>query len=125
MVDVSDLIGIPYKEHGRDKTGLDCYGLAIEVSKRFGNDLTDFDYKRHTDDFFNSTANNCIKTHAPKKIQHFIEGALVLFCNTRGEKNHIGVYIGDGYIIHCNSNGVHLSRTDEFSEKMEIYIWQN
>ena len=42
MIDVSDLIGVPFVEFGRDKeNGLDCYGLAIEVEKRLGKDLKD------------------------------------------------------------------------------------
>lgn len=124
MIDVSDLIGIPYVEHGRSKDGYDCYGLAIEVEKRFGIILPDFDYIKHTDDFFNSCAVECIKGTGPKKIPIFVEGALVLFCNNKGQKVHIGVYLGDGYIVHCNFNGVHLTKTSEFKERMEIYVWQ-
>ena len=35
-IQISDLIGIPYKDHGRTAEGMDCYGLAIEVMRRYG-----------------------------------------------------------------------------------------
>ena len=44
MADYSDLIGVSFKNHGRDvKTGLDCYGLVMEVFKRNGVILPEFD----------------------------------------------------------------------------------
>ena len=124
MVDVSDLIGIPYKEHGRDKSGMDCYGLVMEVAKRFGVNLPDFDYETHTDEFFNTNAIDCIKSGKPKKIHTLVEGALILFANSRGQMIHIGIYLGDGYIVHCNYQGVHLQKLTTLKQKMEIYVWQ-
>ena len=43
MTNVSDLIGIPFVSSGRDpKTGLDCWGLVLEVGRRFGKNWPDF-----------------------------------------------------------------------------------
>ena len=36
-----DLLGVPYRYGGRDQTGLDCWGLCIEIYKRLGIDLPD------------------------------------------------------------------------------------
>ena len=43
MIDYTDLIGVPFKNRGRDvKTGVDCYGLVIEVFKRFGHNIPEY-----------------------------------------------------------------------------------
>lgn len=39
-----DLLGVPFKVHGRDKSGMDCYGLVLECCKREGKHLPDFVY---------------------------------------------------------------------------------
>lgn len=31
MIDYSDLIGIPFVQDGRSKSGYDCYGLTKEI----------------------------------------------------------------------------------------------
>ena len=44
MVKYQDLIGVEFRNHGRDVlTGLDCYGLVKEIYKRFGVALPEFD----------------------------------------------------------------------------------
>lgn len=43
MMTVSDLIGVPFVSRGRDpETGLDCWGLVMEVSMRYGKKIPDF-----------------------------------------------------------------------------------
>jgi len=43
MLDVSDLIGTPFVSKGRNpKTGLDCWGLVMEISRRMGKGIPDF-----------------------------------------------------------------------------------
>jgi cell wall-associated NlpC family hydrolase len=42
MIDVDDLIGLPYQRAGRDpKTGIDCFYLLLEVYRRLGIEVKD------------------------------------------------------------------------------------
>lgn len=124
MKDFTDLVGCKYKLHGRDENGFDCYGLVLEVEKRFNNFLPDFDYESYTNEYFNDKAVSVIKMGSALKVNSYCEGAILLF--GKGLKDHIGVYIGDGWFIHCNKKGVHLEKVSLLKDKdVEIYIWQN
>ena len=39
QIKIDDLRGKPYKQKGRGPDGFDCYGLCMEVSRRFGVEL--------------------------------------------------------------------------------------
>lgn len=109
-INIDDLIGIPYKEHGRDASGYDCYGLAIEVCRRYGFVLNDVYY---TDDHDISLSEknrptlNCFEMTEPK------EGA-VIEIHTR-EGLHIGVCINNKEFIHATKSGVRISPIGAFN----------
>jgi len=42
MIEYESLIGIPCKDEGRTLEGLDCYGLVMEVYRRFGIELPEY-----------------------------------------------------------------------------------
>lgn len=102
MIDIKDLIGIPYKVHGRDKDGMDCYGLAIEVMKRCGITLPDVFY----DDIEQNTCEKIriLNNGLPlKKMQKPCENCIIVM-NTKGYESHIAVYLGEGMLIHSVRN---------------------
>lgn len=105
MIDVSDLIGIPYRENGRTLSGLDCYGLAIMVEKRFGKTLQDAVYENHDIELS--------AEYAPllnvRKTDFIRKGVLLEFHikNTL----HIGVALNSQDMIHATTNqGVRISK---------------
>lgn len=104
MIDVSDLIGIPYKDKGRDKSGYDCYGLVIECEKRLGKHLNDVVYDNHDVSLVreNVSTLNLIKTD-------IITEGTVIEMHRNGEL-HIGFALDQKKMIHATTNqGVRIS----------------
>ena len=104
MIDVSDLIGIPYRDGGRDHNGYDCYGLCIEVEKRLGRRLDDVVYENHDQ----ALAQKFAPTLNLNKTDFIKEGAL-LEMEKAGEL-HIAVALDERTMIHATTNqGVKIS----------------
>lgn len=102
---LADLIGKPYKENGRDLTGFDCYGLAIEVTKRFGKPLNDVIYNNH-DIELSSLLVPTLNVKTTEKIK----AGTILEMNFRNEL-HIGVCLNEKEFIHTTAKqGVRISK---------------
>ena len=104
--DISKYLSIPFKHHGRDWHGLDCYGLLMLFYKTefdiilpdrqdYGSDpkLWDFDYIQ--DEY---------KKHY-KPIQRSERYCAVTF-KTLGNKvaNHIGIMLDEASFLHIPAN---------------------
>ena len=102
---LSDLIGIPYKENGRDLNGVDCYGLAIMaiyiLSKR---KLIDVAYDNHNEQLSDEFAPLLNIKHVD-----FIRAGSLLEMRIKNEL-HIAVAINQKEMIHATTNhGVKIS----------------
>lgn len=105
MIDVSDLIGVPYQENGRTLEGLDCYGLAIEVERRLGKKLLDVVYENH--DIELSDKYKPLLNVRPTDF--IIEGTLLEI--HVGNTIHVAVALDSVQMIHATTNqGVRISR---------------
>lgn len=120
MINIDDLIGVRYKDNGRDiKNGLDCFGLAIEVCKRFGHELPDLSKPWKMNKDFDSCEHDITSVIKVKEVtKPEKEGDVILMKNVRGVMHHVGVYMGNGRFIHCNKFGVHIDKIINY----EIYI---
>lgn len=109
MVEYGDLIGVPFRNRGRNvKTGLDCYGLVMEIYRRQGINIPEY-----TADFDNLEKVNALITEgvAIKSNWRRVEGELPVPCLVairfgvpKGMVNHTGCYIGNGRFIHIRQN---------------------
>ena len=105
MIDVSDLIGVPYVDNERSLSGLDCYGLAILVEKRLGKTLQDAVYENHDIELS--------EKYAPllnvRRTDFITEGTLLEI--HVGNTLHIAVALNEREMIHATTNqGVRISR---------------
>lgn len=84
--------------------GLDCYGLVMEVFRRYGYELPEYtdavrewNNEKRCNEFYNEQ-----KSRYWKEIKNPTVPCLIAFSFNvpRGTVNHSGVYIGDGKFIH-------------------------
>lgn len=122
-IKIDDLLGVKYTHNGRSlKNGFDCYGLAIEVSKRYGHQLPDEDYFKSSTRNFGKCRDIGIKQVSVKKVEEpQKEGDIILF-KSSSVLNHIGIYIGNSSYIHCDKHGVHICKLGNRDIGV-VYTW--
>lgn len=102
-----DLLNIPFKKFGRDKSGYDCYGVVMECCRRAGTPLKDLyggivDLPADRVNDYVSGGLNVREIGAPKK------GALV-YSIYKGNV-HIGYIVERGLVLHATiDKGVKIS----------------
>jgi cell wall-associated NlpC family hydrolase len=116
MADLTDLIGTPFVNRGRDiHTGFDCYGLVKEVFRRYGYEIPEYDMQYNYDDMcrVNELISGNIKNYPWKEIREPKAPCLIAmrFGSPEGVVNHTAVYIGGGRFIHTRERiGVCIDR---------------
>ena len=109
MIDIADLIGVPFVEFGRDiKNGLDCYGLAIEVERRLGKTLKDVALEKFDREKVERTAPNL--NVKKLRLDEINEGVILEFYGLQDKRLHIAVALDKKTFIHATENqGVRIS----------------
>lgn len=107
---LDDLIGVPFIDGGRDAAvGFDCWGLSIEVFRRYGIALPD--YKISCEDA--SCINSQINTQKPywQRCEGELPVPALVVIRFASYCDHTGVYIGQGRFIHTRQEvGVNIDR---------------
>jgi cell wall-associated NlpC family hydrolase len=82
-------IGVRYRLGGESRRGVDCSGLTMQVYKKFGISLPHWDDKQVR-----------MGTQVPKGQEK--PGDLVFFNEHGRSVSHVGIYAGNGKIIHAS-----------------------
>jgi cell wall-associated NlpC family hydrolase len=115
-MDYRDLFGIPYIQGGRDpKTGLDCWGLCMEVYRRAGRELPDFQGSvDETPDIMENHLPEFEQLPGPESY------ALVSFRIFGPYVNHVGV------VLEGNKSFIHAFKGRNVAvEKLDHIVWKS
>jgi probable lipoprotein NlpC len=125
MINIKGLVGIPYKDHGRDASGMDCYGLVIEVLRRQGINIPDVFYS-DTNNETNKKILKVLEEGIPNmELQKPEEGAVIEML-VFGEPSHVGVCLGDGTFIHALKKvGVAIEPLSRYRHKIKGFYRVN
>ena len=96
-----DLLNIPYKVHGRDRSGYDCYGLVMECCRRCGTPIADpvKDLEKLDANLVNDYINKGINI---RRINSPEVGCIVEM--SYGGNCHVGFLVARNLVIHCTTN---------------------
>ena len=117
MIDVSDLIGVPFVNHGRDiHDGLDCYGLVMEVFRRYGKHIPEYNADWDDDEKISGIVHEQTKSTTWRSCAMPLPVPCVValrYGTPPGVINHTGVYIGNGKFMHTRAKiGVCIERLE-------------
>ena len=117
-------VGIPFKEHGRDMKGVDCFGLILLIYKELGYRIDDYRYKP---DWFKGDYNLFLENYHKyaKRVPKPEPGDAILLSRNGESPTHIGVYLGNGKFIHClRKVGVVINRLNQepFKSRTEGFL---
>lgn len=97
MKDVSKYLGIPYKKGGRDRGGVDCWGLVrLFYDQEYGVLLPAYiDHGGRREEYIRKG----IEELAAEAVTDPQEGDLVVI-SVGGRPSHVGVWLDGGKVLH-------------------------
>ncbi|MDD4985036.1 MAG: NlpC/P60 family protein [Dehalococcoidales bacterium] len=120
------LIGRPFTNLGRDpRHGLDCWGLVMEVFRRYGIEVPDFDINSFAYMAIDDLVQRETLTPRWEWVDAPTDADVPLVALMRMHPrlvNHAGVYIGHGTIMHTTKGtGVITSRQTALKTRIVGY----
>ena len=105
----SDLLGTPFKLYGRDKTGIDCLGVVLEVYRRAGTPFPDPLEVLPTTPSLDAMLSTGETSEWSQVVGGYRERDVVLFRDSAGSL-HVGVLVTPSRILHATeAHGVVVS----------------
>ena len=107
MAEFNDFVGIPWLKGGYDKSGAECWGLVIltlrevlgvHVKEYNGSKACGAELSCIIDGETNSTRWHQIARPQPGSLA-------VMYDKKTGRPNHVGVFVGNGNILHSPDDG--------------------
>ena len=125
-IKVGDLVGSKFMEGGRSMlTGMDCWGLVMEVFKRYGITIPDFIIDTFAFRVIDAFASEAIATRKWEEVYQPQDKDVPLVVLMRMHPvliTHAGVFIGNGKIIHTmKGTGVIMSRASALQSRIVGY----
>lgn len=110
-----DLLGLPFADGGRGPDTFDCWGLVVEVYKRYGVQLPNYPIENYKASY----VGDMIKKEFPKwkevEQTYPIPSVVLIQMSYESWANHVGVYIGNGLFIHAyKASGVTIARVKKW-----------
>jgi len=126
MVDIHYLIGTPFVNGGRNwVTGLDCWGLVMEVFKRFGVTLPDFTVDTFAYKAIDALTGEEIESRKWEEVYTPKDSDVPLVALMRMHPNlitHAGVLLRGNRVIHTmKCTGVVISRIEALKSRIAGY----
>lgn len=113
------LIGVPFVDGGRDPaTGLDCWGIVMAASRKYGNDVPDFKVGCYATREIDGTFAIAVKDW--EKIQVPEPGAVVAMAIdpvAPEAVQHFGVCVGGRHFLHT------LKKTSSCLGRLDDPFW--
>lgn len=118
---VRDLLGTPFVNGGRDKSGFDCWGLVKFVySNLYGLIVPDYKIDCRNASLINTNIQEETSLKW-EKLEPPEPPCIVIMRFNSPISNHIGVYIGEGHFLHTASKiGVNVDSIHQSYWKRHI-----
>ncbi len=101
-MDVNDFVGIPWKLGGSNECGADCWGLVLMVLPCvYDIRMNSFEGSCATGEELSNIIEGETNSAAWEEVHPARPGDVVVFYDKQnGKPGHMGVFVGDGRVIH-------------------------
>jgi cell wall-associated NlpC family hydrolase len=116
----SDLIGKPFRDMGRGPDAYDCWGLCLEVNRRVGRTVPDYDDLLAPDDITGICGEYSRRRIEWEPTDHPSAGDVVVI-RRFGGGYHFGVMVSETHFAHTSrGSGVRIESIDHPIRKQLI-----